>query len=188
MRIWAGLYPRIQAWPSGLVSEQMNKRLWEISEEFDEARRALESMDADDETVEATLSAIDMEWRAKAVNVAAMIRHFEAEAAAGKARYDIFKADIDRIKAQSDANAARAKRLRLYLAAQMQRENIRRVDHDYGPPIVLSTGQSITLIDEAVPDEFVSLERKIDRAAAKRAATDGDIWAVFTDATTLRIG
>jgi len=159
-------------------------KLYEISEQYQQALSELESSDLPAEVVQDTLEALKGDLEVKAKNVAAFIANRNAEIAAVK---EASKKLADRAKYEE----ARIQRLKEYLKFNMERNEITEIR---SPELVLKIAKNppSVVIDDAdlIPQDYkreIPAKYEPDKSAIKKAYKDGYIVPGTHIASTTRL-
>jgi hypothetical protein len=123
--------------------------LYELADDYAALIEAIENDELPEEAIADTLEAVAGEFEDKAESVAVVIKSIKAEA-------DSIKAEEDVLKARREAKENKAKYLSGYLATNMERLNIKKIDK---PRAVLSFRKSTALV---VDDEQGFIKRHAD--------------------------
>ena len=162
----------------------MNNTLWEISEEVkdleNQLSEILENTELSDQEKEEKSQALFEEWlnseqnfKDKATKVAHYIQHQEAVT---KAR----KEEAQRIQALAKQSENKANSLKKYLLNQMEKSGIAKIE---GKTNKISLRKkpaqlNIKVNYDQIPQEFVQIEYKPDKAEIKRYVKNNEVsWA-----------
>ncbi len=105
----------------------------------------------------------------KAASVAALVREFEARAAAAQA-------EADRIAAHARGAKSRAGRLRDYLLRNLQALGLDRMQTATALLVVRESPPAAEVLDEdQLPDAFKRVVQSIDKAQLRQALLDGEV-------------
>lgn len=149
----------------------MNITLYELSAELRATADMLADMDLDPQTISDTLESIALPFEQKATNVAAFARNLETTAE------QIKQAEAEMAKRRK-AIESRAKHVRDYLLANMQRCGMPKIDSPYFSISVRQNPESVVIDDERqIPTDYLRQPEPPppapDKALIKKAINDG---------------
>jgi len=141
--------------------------LYEISDAY----REVAELDIPMEAVTDTLESIEGEFKAKAVNVARVIRNIEGQAG-------LIEQEIGRLEARKKAMDERAKWLRDYLQGNMSVIGLTAIDDPIIPIKVVKNPPAVIIDnEESIPEDYKELviNTKINRAELSRTLKKGEV-------------
>ena len=162
--------------------------LYELAAEYRQQMDALNDLDLDNATIADTLESISGDLEAKCTNVGLAIRNMESlEEQIGN--------EINRLKANKDRVAARAKGIREYLLQNMQRCEISKIASPWFTLSVRNNPPKVIIHDPAsVPQEYMRQppipapepDKKAIAEALKRGEEVGDCYLEQTQSLIIK--
>ena len=141
-------------------------KLYEITEQLRELTALADEQDINPIAIHDTLELVKMDFRDKAINVAAFFQNIEAEVEA-------MKAAEKRIAVRRKAKENLVASLREYLKMNMEMAEIKKIEHPEFSISLRKSAGSVVIDDESlIPDEFWRIKREVDKTAIKSA---GDV-------------
>lgn len=123
--------------------------LYQLADAYVALADKLADFDLDEQTVTDTLEGAAGDIEAKALEMAKMVRNWEAVA-------EQIDAEVERMSKRSGAYKKRCARVKEYLHANLKRAGIMKVPSAVGPGILIKKNPPSIAIDDAakVPDEY----------------------------------
>lgn len=162
--------------------------LYELAEEYRQQMDALNDLDLPMEVVADTLESISGDLEAKCTNVALAIRNMES-------LEDQIDSEINRLKANKERVASRAKGIREYLLQNMQRCEISKITSPWFTLSVRNNPPKVMIGDpEKIPQEYMRQppipspepDKKAIAEALKRGETVGDCYLEQTQSLIIK--
>lgn len=144
-------------------------KLYELSAEYAQFQRLIESEEFDEKTIADTLESIKGEIEEKGKNVAAYMQNLEADV-------DALKAAEQRIAARRKSAESRAEWLKNYLRDNMERCGISKIECPEFSISLRKAGDICNIVDESkLPEEYTKTKTVItpDKALILKALKDG---------------
>lgn len=150
-------------------------KLYELTQEYQALQEMAEDQDVDFQAVMDTLEGIGGEFKAKADNIACVVKGLSAQA-------DALKTESEALARRGKAASARADRLREYLFRQMRLAGISRIETNRNVIFIRKTPEALRFEDEGAflrwaaehPEYLRQKPPEIDKSAVKDAIKAGE--------------